>query len=73
MNNPVLSKAQALNTQTADFLAELASLDSLSGREEKIVARLKKEMEAIGFDEIIIDGLGNIIGRIGNGSIKVAF
>ncbi|MCK9483830.1 MAG: YgeY family selenium metabolism-linked hydrolase [Candidatus Marinimicrobia bacterium] len=73
MNNPVLSKAQALNTKTADFLAELASIASLSGREEKIVARLKKEMEAIGFDEIIIDGLGNIIGRIGNGSIKVAF
>ncbi len=73
MNNPVLSKAQALNTKTADFLAELASIASLSGREEKIVACLKKEMEAIGFDEIIIDGLGNIIGRIGNGSIKVAF
>jgi len=73
VNNPVLSKAQALNTKTADFLAELASIASLSGREEKIVARLKKEMEAIGFDEIIIDGLGNIIGRIGNGSIKVAF
>jgi len=73
VNNPVLSKAQALNTKTADFLAELASIASLSGREEKIVACLKKEMEAIGFDEIIIDGLGNIIGRIGNGSIKVAF
>jgi len=30
-------------------------------------------METIGFDEIIIDGIGNIIGRIGKGPLKIAF
>ncbi len=30
-------------------------------------------METIGFDEIIIDGIGNIIGRIGKGPRKIAF
>lgn len=73
MNNSILSKAQAINAQTANFLAELASISSLSGKEEKVIARLKKEMAAIGFDEIIIDSIGNIIGRIGNGSTKIAF
>ncbi|MDD5766722.1 MAG: YgeY family selenium metabolism-linked hydrolase [Candidatus Marinimicrobia bacterium] len=73
MNPKILTQAQAINNQTADFLAELASIASLSGKEENVIARLKKEMEAIGFDEIIIDGIGNIIGRIGNGPTKIAF
>lgn len=73
MNNSVLSKAQAINAQTANFLAELASISSLSGKEENVISRLKLEMETIGFDEIIVDGIGNIIGRIGNGPTKIAF
>jgi len=72
MNRKILSHAKAINNQTADFLAELASIASLSGQEEKVITRLKQEMNAIGFDEIIVDGIGNIIGRIGNGPIKIA-
>jgi putative selenium metabolism hydrolase len=33
---------------------------------------LKKQMEVAGFDEVRIDGLGNVIGRIGNGSKIIA-
>lgn len=73
MNGNILSKAQALNNQTANFLAELASISSLSGKEENVISRLKMEMEAIGIDEIMVDGIGNIIGRIGNGPTKIAF
>lgn len=62
-----------LSNATANFLAELVSIPSLSGKEEQVINRLKKEMEAIGFDEILIDGIGNIIGRIGNGPAKIAF
>jgi len=73
MNKNIVAKAQAINTATADFLAEIVSIASLSSKEENIINRLKKEMEAIGFDEVIIDGLGNVIGRLGNGPVKIAF
>ncbi len=29
-------------------------------------------MEKVGFDEVIIDGLGNVLGRVGNGSKIIA-
>lgn len=73
MQNQIIKLTREKTNYTADFLAELASISSLSGKEGNVVSRLKKEMKSIGFDEIIIDGIGNIIGRIGNGPTKIAF
>jgi len=73
MKKNIIAKAQALNTETADFLAKIVSIASLSSKEEDIIKRLKKEMASIGFDDVIIDGLGNVIGRLGNGPVKIAF
>ncbi|HLD44695.1 MAG TPA: YgeY family selenium metabolism-linked hydrolase, partial [bacterium] len=35
--------------------------------------RISKEMKKVGFDEVRVDGLGSVIGRIGNGPVKIAF
>ena len=35
--------------------------------------RIKEEMEKVGFDSVEIDEMGNVIGRIGNGSRIIAF
>lgn len=73
MNASIVKLARQLNDHTAQLLAKLVSLPSLSGQEEQVINCIKQEMEAIGCDEIIIDGIGNIIGRIGNGPLKIAF
>jgi len=36
-------------------------------QEKDVQLELKRQMEEAGFDEVRIDGLGNVIGRIGNG------
>ena len=41
-------------------------------QEEGVVNELKTIMEEAGFDEVRIDGLGNVIGRIGNGKKVIA-
>lgn len=53
---------------TAANLSELVKIKSLSTREKEVQLRLKEQMEQAGFDEVRIDGLGNVIGRIGNGN-----
>lgn len=58
---------------TAGNLSELVKVKSLSGGEKEVAALLKSQMEAAGFDEVRIDGLGNVVGRIGNGSSILAF
>jgi len=52
---------------TANNLSALIQAKSLSGQEKQVAEELKKQMTEAGFDEVIIDGLGNVIGRIGNG------
>lgn len=52
---------------TASNLSKLVKIKSLSTQEKDVQLELKRQMEEAGFDEVKIDGLGNVIGRIGNG------
>ncbi len=52
---------------TAENLSKLVQIKSLSLDEKEVQLELKRQMEEAGFDEVKIDGLGNVIGRIGNG------
>ena len=59
--------AEKYRDYTASNLSELIKLKSLSCNEEQVQLLLKQQMEVAGFDEVRIDGLGNVIGRIGAG------
>jgi putative selenium metabolism hydrolase len=74
MNLPKLinEKAQQYQDYTTANLSELIKIKSLSTREEPVVQKLKQMMENAGFDEVKIDGLGNIIGRFGSGKKVIA-
>jgi putative selenium metabolism hydrolase len=65
--------AQSYNDYTAGNLSKLVKIRSLSTSEQAMAAELKRQMEDAGFDEVRIDGLGNVIGRIGNGKKILAF
>lgn len=54
------------------FLRDMIAIPSESCQEEKVVLRIKEEMEKVGFDEVRIDPMGNIIGRIGHGKHLIA-
>lgn len=56
----------------SDFLRDMIRIPSESCDEEKVVLRIKDEMIKVGFDEVLIDPMGNIIGRMGNGSHVIA-
>lgn len=58
---------------TAKNLSNLVKIKSLSTQEKDVQLELKRQMEEAGFDEVRIDGLGNVIGRIGNGKKILAF
>ncbi|MGM0597576.1 MAG: YgeY family selenium metabolism-linked hydrolase [Myxococcota bacterium] len=55
-----------------EFLKDMISYPSTSTNEKGVVECIKAEMENVGFDEVIIDGFGNILGRVGNGSRVIA-
>ena len=69
----IRQRAQAMETDTVRFLSDLVRTQSFSSKERAVIAVVQREMERIGFDAIRIDGLGNIIGRFGNGPRVIAF
>ncbi|MCJ7645418.1 YgeY family selenium metabolism-linked hydrolase [bacterium] len=56
-----------------NFLRDMVRIPSLSGQEGKIARRIKEEMERAGFDEVFIDGIGNVVGRIGSGRVRILY
>jgi putative selenium metabolism hydrolase len=68
----ILEKAENYRDYTAGNLSKITKIKSLSGEEKGVVTLIKGMMEEAGFDEVKIDGLGNVIGRIGNGKKVIA-
>jgi putative selenium metabolism hydrolase len=53
------------------FLRDLIAIPAESGHERPVIERIRQEMEKTGFDEIRVDGMGNILGRIGCGKTVI--
>jgi len=65
--------AQAYLPQMSKFLRDLIRVPGESCEEEGHIRRIKEEMEAVGFDRVEIDGLGNVLGYMGKGPRLIAF
>ena len=64
--------AKKYGQYTAENLSKLVKIKSLSMGEKEVQHELRRQMVEAGFDEVKFDGLGNVIGRIGNGSKTLA-
>ena len=72
MFKEILQTAHKNERLVTKFLRDLIAIKSLSSQEEQVILRIKQEMEECGYDEIKIDGMGNILGRIGHGKHIIA-
>lgn len=72
ITDEILKKAEEYKDYTAQNLSEMIKIKSLSLHEKEVCEKIKMMMEEAGFDEVRIDGLGNVIGRIGNGPRVIA-
>jgi putative selenium metabolism hydrolase len=62
-----------LQAAIIEFTQSLIRIKSYSGQEEEIIRHIEKKMQALGYDEVIIDSMGNILGRIGTGEKSILF
>ena len=56
-----------------DFTRGLVRIQSYSGEEELVARCIAAKMEGLGYDEVLIDRFGNVLGRIGNGEKLILF
>ncbi|QUC04304.1 YgeY family selenium metabolism-linked hydrolase [Atopobium sp. oral taxon 416] len=64
--------ANDYNADMTAFLRKMISYPSESCHEGEVVACIKAEMGKLGFDEVKVDGLGNVMGFMGNGDKIIA-
>lgn len=69
----IKSRAENYKEDMTKFLRDLVAIPGESCGEEKVVKRIEEEMKKVNFDEVTIDPMGNIIGRMGKGDTVIAF
>jgi putative selenium metabolism hydrolase len=73
MKDQIRNRAERLAGDCVKFLRDIIALPSPSGHEAKVVARVIEEMRRLSYDEVKVDRFGNVIGRIGKGSLKLLY
>jgi putative selenium metabolism hydrolase len=67
----IAAAAQSYEADIVRFLRDLIAIPGESSHEGPVIQRIRQEMQKAGFDEIRIDAMGNILGRIGSGKTLV--
>jgi putative selenium metabolism hydrolase len=63
----------ALQSDLLAFAQELVRIPSLSGQEGDLARLIEQKMLALGYDEVSIDAMGNVLGRVGDGPQSILF
>lgn len=71
--NAIKTKSKNYEQEMTKFLRDLIAIPGESSGEEKVIKRIAKEMEDVGFDKIEIDKMGNVLGYMGSGETLIAF
>jgi len=74
MNPPTyLSAAEPHRGRVTELLGDLIHTPSLSTGEGDVVEHLRQQMEDLRYDEVTVDPFGSVIGRIGDGPIRIVY
>ncbi len=69
----IKSHVSAQRDDIITFLKELCAIPSYDSQIRAVGERAEAEMKKLGFDEVWWDSMGNIVGRIGDGPIKLLY
>jgi len=67
MKQKITNICESLREDVVRFLRDLIAIPSMSGKEGRVIRRIQAEMGRLGYDDVWVDPLGNLFGRIGSG------
>jgi putative selenium metabolism hydrolase len=73
MSSSYYADAMEIKADLVKFMQDIIRIPSLSSEEGAVIERARQEMLRIGYDEVTVDPMGNLLGRIGNGPRIIAF
>lgn len=69
----IKGQAEKYESSMTKFLRDLIAIPGESCGEKDVINRIAQEMEMLGFDKVEIDGMGNILGYMGNGETLIGY
>jgi len=73
MYKEIFELAGQYEAYTSRNLSKLVQIKSVSCHERDVQEEVMRQMHEAGIEEVTLDGLGNVIGKIGKGDCMVAF
>ena len=71
--NKINEVAQSYLPAMTKFLRDLVAIPGESCDEEGHINRIAEEMRAVGFDKVVIDDMGNVLGYMGTGEKLIGY
>ena len=71
--NAIKIAAAGYEKDMTKFLRDLVAIPGESCGEEGVIKRIEKEMKDLGFDKVVIDPMGNVLGYMGTGKTLIAY
>ncbi|MEM1484209.1 YgeY family selenium metabolism-linked hydrolase [Oscillospiraceae bacterium PP1C4] len=71
--NKIKAAAEGYQADMTKFLRDLVAIPGESCGEEGVVKRIEVEMNKLGFDKVVIDPMGNILGYMGTGKTLIGY
>jgi putative selenium metabolism hydrolase len=69
----IKSRVEAQREDIIQFLRDLCAIPSYDSKIREVGERAEAEMRKLGFDEVWFDQMGNVVGKIGNGDLKLMY
>ncbi len=71
--NTIQTAVNQIQSDLIEFARDLVRTKSYSGDERAIIHLIEKKMKQLDYDDVTVDSMGNIVGRIGNGQDVLMF
>ena len=72
MNTPQMFSSD-FQKELIEFAQNLVRFKSFSGQEREVIQFIAAKMRSLGNDEVMVDAMGNVLGRIGKDSKSILF
>lgn len=69
----IKAAAEGYQADMTKFLRDLVAIPGESCEEKGVIARIRQEMEKLGFDKVTVDPMGNILGYMGSGKTLIGY
>lgn len=73
MQQEIKKEMDAVKADMLEFERQLVRIESYTGKEEAASRLIYDKMKELGYDEVLIDPYGSVLGRVGAGDTEILF